>query len=792
MRHHISLALAFGLTLPALVAAEDAPAKDASSPPAASATATPAPETFSLRRIDVGAETVGVDTSSSRFREYRVLPDGLVLPYVHFGGNERFWYDILGENVLQKDAHYRVDVEPGPFGITAEYRSIPHLFDTDAHSLLSLVGPGQWAMSDTLQQTFQTAITNQFAKSPAGVSFDFLNKLVTPSLAATPPLDVSLLRERGSLELRLTRDKPLDVRVTYFQEKRSGDRPAGTSFGFGNVVETGEPIDYRTRDYGLSAEWHQAWGLIRGSAHYNEFTNHIPTESFDNPFRATDSTDASAYSSPGSGSIGGPAVGRVSLPPDNKAMTESLGVMAKFAGHSRVSVDAALGQWMQDQAFMPLTSNSAIPTPNQTLPDSLDGKVHTYSLSAALTSQPVSKLHLTARYRRYDLSNDTPPIELPVGYVRFDAAFENIPRSSVPYGHATDALVLSAAYDLGKVSLEGGYKLNRTSRTFRETESTTENVGFLKVDVHPWDWMVLRGSAEKGSRGYNGLDIELSEEASLLQPGLPDNLLAVPAVSANPAVQQMYNSLGCSAGAPCNLRFDQAPNDVGRYGAYLELSPHSGKATLTVAYLKANDDYPQSVYGLTKSDNESLTVEADVAPFEGCDLNAFYTRENIDTAQRGRQSGATVSASPLDDWTSDVTSKVDSFGGGATIVLQKEKLDLKLFGDYQKVDGNNDIASPAGGAPALARATIGGVASIPLFDDTKIYTLSAELAYRATKRLTMSLGGRYERYVLRDSSSSDATDGILLANYVPGSFFLAGTDGDYKAHVLYVRASYVW
>ena len=32
----------------------------------------------------------------------------------------------------------------------------------------------------------------------------------------------------------------------------------------------------------------------------------------------------------------------------------------------------------------------------------------------------------------------------------------------------------------------------------------------------------------------------------------------------------------------------------------------------------------------------------------------------------------------------------------------------------------------------------------------------------------------------------------MLTNYVPGSFFLAANDHDYKAHVLYVRASYLW
>ena len=34
--------------------------------------------------------------------------------------------------------------------------------------------------------------------------------------------------------------------------------------------------------------------------------------------------------------------------------------------------------------------------------------------------------------------------------------------------------------------------------------------------------------------------------------------------------------------------------------------------------------------------------------------------------------------------------------------------------------------------------------------------------------------------------------GVVLTNYMPASFFLAANDSDYKAHVLFVRASYQW
>ena len=76
--------------------------------------------------------------------------------------------------------------------------------------------------------------------------------------------------------------------------------------------------------------------------------------------------------------------------------------------------------------------------------------------------------------------------------------------------------------------------------------------------------------------------------------------------------------------------------------------------------------------------------------------------------------------------------------------------------------------------------------------EPKLYTVTAELSYRVSKGLRLGLGGWYERYTLRDLNSNDITEGVLLTNYVPGSFFLAANDHDYKAHVFYVRASYLW
>lgn len=802
MTRTIVLALGFAsLTLSAsaqqpspAVAASPAPSSDAAAPPSAKPSpapaASPAPAemgpAFSLRRIDFGLQGVETDTNSSRFREYRDVPTGIFVPYVRFAGDERFPYDVAAENLLQNDARYHVLLRPGTFTIRADFIKIPHRFGNSGVTLLEDTGPGTLTISPTLQRTLQTAIENQFATNKNGVTYSFLNSLVSPSLAAQTPIDLALLRERGQVEVRLTRDdKPYDFRLLYFQEHRRGTRAAGTSFGFGNVVESPEPIDYRTRDFAATGEWTRKSLLVRGSLHYNDFANRNPFEEFANPFRATDSTDASAYTAPASGSIGGAALGRESLAPDNKAITGSMGFVYKLAKRTRLSADAALGQWTQNDPFMPFSTNSAITTPLRatdlaSLPArSLDGKIRTLSFSSLFTTRPAEHLTLTARFRRYDLRNDTPRIAFPQGYVRFDAVWEAIPRISVPFGNTTDALTASASYDRGPLTLEGGYKYDKWDRTFRETDSTSQNVGFVKADLRLAGWVVVRGSVEKGSRGFSGLEIGRSEDASFLAPGPPVSVLSVPSETV------------CAGGTVCNLRFDQSKKDLDRYGAFVELSP-GGKASLTFSYIKGKDRYTESLFGLIRADNEAISAEGDYTPREGLNLFAFYTRENASTFQRGRQSGATVSVSALDDWTSEIVDKVDSFGAGATIGLLKDRAELTLSGNSQGVNGNNHFTSAVGGAPELARRTTGGITDIPFFDDTKIYTLSADLSCRVTGSLRLSLGGWYERYRLRDLNSNDITEGVLLANYVPGSFFLAANDHDYKAHVLYLRASYVW
>ncbi len=699
--------------LAVLALAWAAPLLAQTNPPPAAPPAPTSSGFFTLGQIDFGLQAVDVDTDSSKFREYRDVPTGFVVPFFRLLGDQKYRFDIWAENVRQDDGRYHLLVERGPIRIEADYDRIIHRLGNNGRTLLEEVARGVLAMSDTLQAANQSAIAAQFAANRPGVNFAFLSALVAPSLAVANRVDLGLLRERGNVAVSLTPDQPVDVKLSYFQEHRRGTRPAGTSFGFSNVVETPEPIDYRTQDIGATAEYGRPWGLVRGAVHYNRFENAIDTLTFDNPFRSTDSTDATAYLAPGAGSIGGSSRGRVDLSPDNEAVTGSLGFLLRLPANSRFTADVSVSEWTQNDRFMAYTINTAITSPldaddPSTLPRrSLGGKINVFSQSYAFSSRPLPKLAITARYRSYDLENDTRRITFP-GYVRFDAVWEDISRISVPYGYKRDQADVTVSYDLGPATVEGGYRYVKWDRTFRETHKTTEGVFLAAVDLRLVSWAQLRAAYESGARNRSPYNAEEAEHASFGMPGPPANL------------QELR-------------RFDQAKRDSDRFNGLLQLTP-GGNLTVSLSYVYGQEDYRREGvvaasglrYGLLSVKNRSFTAEVDYSPSERWNVYGFFTREKISTFQRGRQSGAVLSTNPLDDWTSDIADDVNSIGAGGTVAILPEKLDFKAFCRYQKVDGRNNLFSPPGGTPDIA-------VSIANFDDTKLRTISTELDYHFAK-----------------------------------------------------------
>ena len=316
--------------------------------------------------------------------------------------------------------------------------------------------------------------------------------------------------------------------------------------------------------------------------------------------------------------VGGPNSGLMVNPPDNSAVLGAVGTTLKLRDHTRITADVNLGHLSQNAQFFPYLTNTAVVTPvlaaqTSSLPaQSLNGKIQTTSVVLAATSRPTERLHLSLRYRVYDLDNQTPRIAFP-GYGSWDRTWSDGGRISVPYGYTNSRVDASADYDITPlVTLEGAYRLNTIDRTFRETERTTENAVSAAAIMHMAGMANLRAMYEKGNRGYSGLELSRSEDASFVVP--PTGLSA--------------NALGRDG----NLRFHQAKRDSDRGGIFFDISP--GRLTsLAFTYLHNKDTYKETAHGLQNASYDTYTGEVTLSPGEQWNVSAYYSHEKNGISQ---------------------------------------------------------------------------------------------------------------------------------------------------------------
>jgi hypothetical protein len=502
--------------------------------------------------------------------------------------------------------------------------------------------------------------------------------------------------------------------------------------------------------------------------HYNWFDDQVPSLVFDNPFRATDALSVTVGTGTAATGVGGPASGRMVNPPDNSAYLGAVGTTLKLRNHTRITVDVNTGRVSQNDQFFPYLTNTAVVTPvlaadTSSLPtQSLNGKMRTTAIVMAITSKPTELLHLALRYRRYDLDNQTPRITFP-GTASWDRTFSSSPRITVPYGYTNGRVDASADFDVAPaLTLEGAFRRVTVDRTFRETEQTAEDTGSVAAIMHMGGMANLRAMYEKGNRGYSGLDLARSEDASFPteQTGLPSNLLA----------------------RDGNLRFDQAKRDSDRGGIIFDMSAGS-MTTVAFTYLHNKDTYKETAHGLQNASYDTYTGEITLSPGEQWNVSTYYSHEKNGMAQI--QNG-TSGFPTLDDFTISLRDVADTAGFTGLAQIVPGKATLNLGGRYQNLKGTAGFTTQPGSTYQLARASLGGVQDIPNADNVRIIRLEASVDYTVSPQVTLSLGTWHEDYRFSD------VDTVGLQNLYPGAFFLALDDGGYHATVGYVRLKYGW
>ena len=403
----------------------------------------------------------------------------------------------------------------------------------------------------------------------------------------------------------------------------------------------------------------------------------------------------------------------MALPPDNKAVTGTLGDACKFGKRHAPHRRCLLGQWTQDDAFIPFTTNAAITTPvrghrpgdpARAQPRRQD-RAPLASRRCFTRGRPTVST-LTARYRRYDLDNKTPRIALPAATCGSTASGRTSRASACPTATRTTSAHATAAYDFGRVDRGRGLPVRPDGPVLPgDRAARRQNVRLRSARLR-------RRLARAAGHGRDGAaatstayEIERSEEASFLEPGAPG---------------QPRRSLRGRVSGRHGLQPALRPGPEGPTARSHRPALAGGKATRRPLVHQAQGRLQGPQPRPHRRRQRAFTAEADYTPTSGQRL-AFYTRENIATFQRGRQSGATVSVNPLDDWTSEIDDKVDSLGGGATFGLGQGQARPQADRHVPEGGRQQRLRQPRRAARrSVARRAVGGVADIPLFDDTKL------------------------------------------------------------------------
>jgi len=715
--------------------------------------------TLKMDTLALAVYDVDVDTDSSKFNEYRDWSSGFAIPKMKLSGegDDGRFLKFRSTWIGRRDARYTLDYGvSGRWSMMIDYNKIPHRFGNNGLILFAETSPGRWQIADSIQQSLQNTLTQQFATDRTRINYAYLKGLITPYLNAADTIDLGLQRDRTRAVVDIGKMGHLAWKLDYSHENRTGNRPYGASFGFGNVVELPEPIDYSTDGATLSGELNGKKGGLTFGYRYSAFKNDVDALIFDNPFRFTDSTDASAYTAPGTGSVGGAAIGQADLAPDNQS--GSLFVNGRLrAGSWSLNGALSFNQMEQNDRLLPYTLNSAIrgidfngatfaATDPGTLPTSkADGQVDVLSFYGSANGKLGDAFTLGFKVRHYDYDNNSSQIEFP-GYVRFQGVWEAIGRVTVPFSYTVDDLGAELGWNFGKAS-RLGLSFNRQSwdRTFREIKSSDEDVLKLTYDTRFGDFQ-LRAAYEMGDRSIGEYSTEAQEHTFIH----PEGINNLPALRKYDEAARQYDGFSVQGWWNASERLD-----------------------LSFGLNQRNDDYDESRFGLVSDEVMQYNAELNFSVVEGSNLYVFYQRSERDVFQRSRQSGASASVNPLDDWDVTFTENNDTAGVGFKSAFGK-RWDFDVAATWNKSDGLADFFSPPGGTPNLA-------VGFDDYEDIEIFSAKLALDYKITDNIAAGLDYRYEDYTL------DSFIVRGLEYYMPASLLLNANYGDYTASVVGVR-----
>lgn len=824
--------------------------------------------------IKAGVQQDNINENSSKFNEYRDIKDGFnlyELDFEAFNNKSGLFLELGGENVMRDDQFIRFGVGSyGTWNLGVEHNKTPHNLSNKAMTPYFNQGNGLFTLSAPV------AIPNPIlrpsnAQAAAGVLRDNDDATAVWLGNNLHGIDLGTQRDETSATLQVTPSENLKLRLTYSDDRKDGskltygpigDRPPRTT----NIQFT-EPIDYQTREVKFEAEYNRDRFQTLFSYLVSDFENDIDTLTWQsiyvNPLAGNDyetwgwTGNARDYNVAEYGSR--------ALAPDNSYQNASLTFGVDLPLASRLAGTVAYGKMEQDETLIPYATTdfgSAVDFSSTALLPRLkaDTEIETKLFNLDYTIKPIERLHLRAFYRFYDLDNNTDEDDwhyvtqdtLPTNTTDSNGVttptYKNM-RTNLAYGYDQQNFGLDATYsmNLWRTTLALGYEREEIDRDYREAD-TDENKYKVSVRTRPADWVTLRAKYLYGDREADNYDGSATSAGYWYALGDQGTDLDNPKFTfTNHPDTRKYDvsdrerhqvDLGVtlmpveslSLTATYRWQDDDYDSDVKSTQPLLDYPgtlPLNTVGDTTVDSDNRNAATPGDQIGLLEREINRYSLDAAYVASERLTLNAFASRETIESKQRGLEYNENNKMNPVtsnlettnelgpwtrasSQWMAKTDDRTNTFGAGAGFQIIPGK--LNLLADYVFSHGKVDIDYSGFGAVSALNPsqTLADIDQYAFRDPKSIthkqYTFNVTLEYQVVKNLVFGLHYLYDKYkisdwaqeannpwtesvgseyLLRDTSSATSTQwGNRLVNM--GSYL----GPDYEAHVSFLTLTY--
>ncbi|HWC03854.1 MAG TPA: MtrB/PioB family decaheme-associated outer membrane protein [Methylomirabilota bacterium] len=684
----------------------------------------------------------------SIFEQYRDLPEAPfgAFRFRLFRPDESYSLDLGGYNIGQKDQAYFLSTgRLGLWNFDFEWDQIPHTLSTDARSLYTEPSVGVFSLP-----------------SPR------------PPLSAynlAPFQDVRTEWDVARFSVTVTPTLDLDLKADYTLTRKNGNRPLSMAFGSpgNNFAEFIQPIDQTIHDFRLRASYAGEGWRLQGSYALSIFRNGLDSLTAANPCFGLQAPAPPAGC--GADATGAPASGRLSVAPNNIAHTISLAGAVILPLRTQLSANVSYSLRMQDDNFLPHTNNAALASsPSLVLPrSSLDGIVQTVLFNLNAVSRPLAPLTLTAKYRLYDLIDDSKELVFP-GHVINDRSLVNEPRVNGQWGYLKQNAELDGRWRFGEpVALTAGGGWERWDRDeHREVPTSNEYFGKAALDVTPVDWFLGRLTYIPSFRRISEYNTEAHLQHSV--------------------VEEDPSSLAGQGQSVLLRKFDEGDRDRQRVDLMLQFTPIE---TLTISPIGGYryDDYINSPLGLQKVETWTAGLDIGWSPSEWLSFSIGYEYEFVESRQQSRsreQTGTTIFDFADFTWTSKNVDRIQTVYAGIRATLIPKVLDWTVDLAYSSANGQVNTSNPTKPTSGtLAQQTSATAKPFPSADDSLI-RLGTAIRYAFAKRWTATLAYAFEKF----EGTDFRTDG--LNPFVPGvtSIWLGSDARDYTAQYVTLGLSY--